>query len=61
VKITWDSKAKIVYIYIQEEGQDHLKTVEIFNSEGNINIDYAANGNVSGIEILNTTAPVIVE
>lgn len=49
MKITWDSKAKAVYIYLASESESSVKTQEV---QGGINIDYNAEGKVIGIEVL---------
>ena len=58
MKITWDKKAKAVYIYLDEtKGSTVEKTIPL---EGNISVDYAYDG-PQGIEILNVNEIPVVE
>ena len=59
MKVTWDAKAKAVYIHLPHKGwgiNDH--TAEINDQ---LYLDYNNDGEVIGIEILNTTQPIVEE
>jgi len=63
MKITWDAKAKAVYIQLVEEERRHWKTVPLLSGgqTGEINVDYDTSGEVTGIEILNVQAEPTIE
>ena len=59
MRITYDKKAKAVYIYLTEE---NLKVAHTAPIEDNIFIDYSHWGTPIGIEILyEETVPVVEE
>lgn len=58
MKITWDEKAKAVYIHLEDTGGEKVEGTE--QVSGTINIDYIR-GCPVGIEILCATKPVLEE
>ena len=59
MEITWDAEAKAVYIELPCEGKrENFKTIQV-HGYGQLYLDYNTGHELVGIEILNTTEPVI--
>ena len=61
MKITWDSKAKAVYIYLTtDEGKKSEKTLQLLGHD--VYLDYDKGHSVIGIELLNVESePTLIK
>ena len=60
VKITYDTDAKAMYIYLKKERGKHLKTVQVHGYES-LNLDYNTAHELVGLEILNVNEQPTLE